>query len=96
MGHEAIDAGAQKASSYSVQSILAAIKAAPYLQDLIRIAELAEITGNTSVVCPFCGVIRGRGHQSDCLVTEARQVLQRVEAANWTGLESLINGIDNL
>lgn len=68
-------------SGYSVELILKAIKATPHLQSLIRIAERAEIAGDTDVVCPFCDVAGDRNHLSDCLVTEARKVLLQVEAA---------------
>lgn len=54
---------------YTVKLILKAIKATPHLQDLIRVAELVEVAGDTDIVCPFCAVVGDRDHLSDCLVT---------------------------
>ena len=77
---------------YSVELILKAIKATPHLQDLIRVAELAESSGDADIDCPFCGVIGDRDHLSSCLVKKARDVLARVKAVtvarSWRGRTS--------
>lgn len=66
---------------YSVELILKAIKSTPHLQDLIRVAELAEVAGDVDIDCPFCGVVGDREHRPDCLVIQARKVLVKVKAA---------------